>query len=68
MNHLALGEPSVEKGYQTLSERHAEMREKPKIGRDGKWQLNLYDPNFTRSELMEPIPVAVPCCSPIINP
>ena len=25
----------------------------PKVGRDGKWQLNLYDPNLTRSELME---------------
>jgi hypothetical protein len=31
--------------------------EKPKIGRDGKWQLNLYDPNGTRAELMEPKPV-----------
>ena len=37
----------------------------PKIGRDGKWQLNLYDPNLTRAELMEPKPVQKPCCSPI---
>lgn len=32
----------------------------PKIGRDGKWQLNLYDPNLTRVELMEPKPVRTP--------
>jgi hypothetical protein len=24
------------------------MPEKPKVGRDGKWQLNLYDPNLSR--------------------
>ena len=42
-------------------------RDKPQIGRDGKWQYNLYDPNFTRVELMEPKPVQKPCCSPIIE-
>jgi hypothetical protein len=41
--------------------------EKPEIGRDGKWQLNLYDPNFTRVELMEPKPVRKPCCSPMLQ-
>jgi len=41
--------------------------EQPKIGRDGKWQLNLYDPNSTRVELMEPKPVKTPCCSPIVE-
>jgi hypothetical protein len=39
----------------------------PKIGRDGKWQLNLYDPNLTRAELMEPKPVQPPCCSPFLD-
>jgi len=43
--------------------RGAKLDEKPQIGRDGKWQLNLYDPNFTRVELMEPKPVEKPCCS-----
>jgi catechol 2,3-dioxygenase-like lactoylglutathione lyase family enzyme len=64
MHHLALGVPSVEAGYKTLSERGMHM-EKPEIGRDGKWQLNLYDPNLTRAELMEPKPVRTPCCSPM---
>jgi len=64
MHHVALGVPSVEAGYTTLSARGMHM-EKPQIGRDGKWQLNLYDPNLTRSELMEPKPVRTPCCSPM---
>jgi hypothetical protein len=29
--------------------------------------LNLYDPNLTRAELMEPAPVQTPCCSPFIK-
>ena len=33
------------------------------MGRDGKWQLNLYDPDFTRIELMEFKPIEKPCCS-----
>jgi len=66
MHHLALGVPSVEAGYKTVVERGMNA-EKPKIGRDGKWQLNLYDPNGTRAELMEPTPVERPCCSPILT-
>jgi lactoylglutathione lyase len=64
MHHLALGVPSVAAGYQTLTERGMHL-EQPRIGRDGKWQLNLYDPNLTRCELMEPKPVRTPCCSPM---
>ena len=64
MHHLALGVPSVEAGYKTLSGRGMKI-EQPQIGRDGKWQLNLYDPNLTRCELMEPTPVRTPCCSPM---
>jgi catechol 2,3-dioxygenase-like lactoylglutathione lyase family enzyme len=66
MHHLALGVPSVAAGYTTVVERGLKP-EKPQIGRDGKWQLNLYDPNSTRVELMEPKPVRTPCCSPILE-
>lgn len=65
MHHLALGVPSVSEAYKTLSKRDPGIKEKPQIGRDGKWQLNLYDPNLTRAELMEPKPVRTPCCSPM---
>jgi len=66
MHHLALGVPSVADGYKTVVARGMNP-EKPKIGRDGKWQLNLYDPTGTRAELMEPKPVEKPCCSPILD-
>jgi catechol 2,3-dioxygenase-like lactoylglutathione lyase family enzyme len=68
MHHLALGVPSVEAGFKTLQERSFDVKnEKPKIGRDGKWQLNLYDAGLTRTELMEPAPVQTPCCSEFIK-
>jgi len=44
------------------------INEAPKIGRDGKWQLNLYDPDETRVELMEFTPVEKPCCSEYTGP
>lgn len=67
MNHMALGVPSVEQGYKTVTGRGLTPAQGPKIGRDGKWQLNLYDHNLTRAELMEPKPVEKPCCSPILE-
>jgi catechol 2,3-dioxygenase-like lactoylglutathione lyase family enzyme len=66
MNHMALGVPSVAAGHKIVTERGLKTEE-PKVGRDGKWQLNLYDPNFTRAELMEPKPVETPCCSPFLD-
>ena len=68
MHHLALGVPDIQAGFKTVLSRGLHPPDSPKIGRDGKWQLNLYDVNFTRTELMEPKPVETPCCSPYINP
>ncbi len=65
VHHFALGVPSVSEAYKIVLERDPKITEKPQIGRDGKWQLNLYDPNQTRAELMEPKPVRTPCCSPM---
>jgi catechol 2,3-dioxygenase-like lactoylglutathione lyase family enzyme len=65
MNHVALGVPNVNAAYKTLLKRDRKLPEKPQIGRDGKWQLSLYDPDGTRVELMEPKPVRKPCCSPM---
>lgn len=67
MHHLSLGVPSIQDGYKLALDRGYTAKEKPQIGRDGKWQYNLYDPNFTRVELMEPKPVQKPCCSPIME-
>jgi catechol 2,3-dioxygenase-like lactoylglutathione lyase family enzyme len=66
MHHFALGVASVKAGDETVLKRGLKA-EPPQIGRDGKWQLNLYDPNYTRVELMEPKPVQKPCCSPIMQ-
>ena len=66
MHHFALGVPDVRASYAELLKRGLKSKEKPEIGRDGKWQFNLYDPNFTRVELMEPKPVEKPCCSPML--
>jgi len=65
MHHFALGTPSVDGSYKILLKRGLKTTEAPKIGRDGKWQLNLYDPYLTRVEMMEPAPVRKPCCSAI---
>jgi catechol 2,3-dioxygenase-like lactoylglutathione lyase family enzyme len=66
MNHLALGVKSIQPAYQTVLKHRGQPLQPPKIGRDGKWQLNLYDPDLTRVELMEFKPVETPCCSPML--
>lgn len=67
MHHFALGVPDIQAGYREVVANGIKPPQGPKIGRDGKWQLNLYDPNLTRVELMEPKPVEKPCCSPILG-
>jgi lactoylglutathione lyase len=67
MHHLALGVPNIKEAYSTITSRGYKPEQPPKIGRDGKWQLNLYDPNQTRAELMEFKPVETPCCSPMLG-
>ena len=64
MHHLSLRVPSIQAGLESVTGRGYKA-DQPKVGRDGKWQLNLYDPDLTRVELMEPKPVQKPCCSPI---
>jgi catechol 2,3-dioxygenase-like lactoylglutathione lyase family enzyme len=63
MNHVALGVPDIHAAAKQLLTNGMKLTEEPKIGRDGKWQLNLYDPDDTRVELMEFTPTQKPCCS-----
>jgi catechol 2,3-dioxygenase-like lactoylglutathione lyase family enzyme len=63
MNHFALGVPDIHTAEKRVIDHGFTPGEKPKIGRDGKWQLNLYDPALTRVECMEFKPVQTPCCS-----
>jgi catechol 2,3-dioxygenase-like lactoylglutathione lyase family enzyme len=68
MNHIALGVPDIHVAEQQLKKNGFKSTEEPKIGRDGKWQLNLYDPDETRVELMEFKPTEKPCCSEYTGP
>ncbi len=68
MNHIALGVNDIHAAERKLLANGAKLREKPEIGRDGKWQLNLYDAAGTRIEFMEFAPVRNPCCAPYAGP
>lgn len=68
MNHIALGVSDIHAAQQQLIKNGLKADEQPQIGRDGKWQLNLYDPDGTRVELMEFAPVEKPCCSEYTGP
>jgi catechol 2,3-dioxygenase-like lactoylglutathione lyase family enzyme len=63
MNHIALGVPDIHAIQAQLDQIGVKYPEPPKIGRDGKYQLNLYDADLTRTEFMEFKPVQKPCCS-----
>ena len=70
LNHLSIGVVNMEKAVTTLdsAERLNNEHVGPQIGKDGKWQYNLFDPDETRLELMEYSPVEKPCCSPFTAP
>ncbi len=65
-DHLSIGEASVTAAYERLKAgnrldgRHDDA---PKIGKDGKEQFNLYDPDGIRLELMNFHATEKPCCS-----
>jgi catechol 2,3-dioxygenase-like lactoylglutathione lyase family enzyme len=68
LDHFALGVQNMEQSVNLLYEgdRLTAKHSPPQIGRDGKWQLNLYDPDGTRAEMMEFQPAVKPCCSPFL--
>jgi catechol 2,3-dioxygenase-like lactoylglutathione lyase family enzyme len=70
MHHISLGVADM-KQTQVLLESHGwkpHGDEQAEIGRDGKWQLDLFDPDYTRVELMEFKPAQKPCCSDFTGP
>ncbi len=68
MNHIALGVTDIKAARERLLKNGWKPSEEPQIGRDGKWQLNLYDPDDTRIEFMEFTPTQKPCCSEYTGP
>jgi len=67
-NHIAIGTTDIRAAQKKLIDNGVKLTEQPKIGRGGKWQLNLYDPDDTRIEFMEFTPVQKPCCSEYTGP
>ena len=59
-HHACLLVPDIQAEWEVVRARTpADKRgalQKPRIGRNNKWQLNLFDPDGTRVELMEPFP------------
>ena len=66
MNHISLGVTDIKAADARLIKNGWKSNEEPKLGRDGKWQLNVYDD--TRVEYMEFKPAAKPCCSEFTGP
>lgn len=66
LNHFSIGVRNMEEAVTTLykEDRLSPKHDGPSMGKDGKWQANLYDPDGTRVELMEFQPAMKPCCSP----
>jgi catechol 2,3-dioxygenase-like lactoylglutathione lyase family enzyme len=68
LNHVALGVASVPDAYNVLEAgKRLEGRHdgRPtKVGLDGKYEFNMYDPDGVRLELMNFKPTEKPCCSP----
>jgi len=66
LDHFSIGEVSVPAAYKELEAgnrltgRHDQG---PKVGLDGKYQFNLYDPDGIRVELMNLHATEKPCCS-----
>lgn len=69
MNHFSLGIGQMSDVVQALARNKCEGPNctKTQMGRDGKVQLNLFDPDLTRVEYMEFLPTGTPCCSPILG-
>ncbi len=70
MNHFSLGTDHMQTVLVQLQANHCEGKNCTAIqaGRDGKIQLNLYDPHLTRVEYMEFKNVMKPCCSDFAGP
>jgi len=68
LDHVAIGENSVDEAASTLKSQGrlegVQCDKSTKIGKDGKGQFNLYDPDEIRSELMNFHATEKPCCSP----
>jgi lactoylglutathione lyase len=59
LHHVALLVPDIQKALETARERSGDPASvrAPQVGRNRRWQLNLFDPDGSRAELMEPFTI-----------
>jgi len=61
LHHLALQVPDIQKALEAIRQSPSGWEpatvESPRVGRNNRWQLNLYDPDGSRTELMEPFTI-----------
>jgi catechol 2,3-dioxygenase-like lactoylglutathione lyase family enzyme len=61
LHHICLVVPDIQAAWEAVASRtDPSMRPQlspPNVGRNNRWQLNLYDPDGTRTELMEPFTI-----------
>jgi catechol 2,3-dioxygenase-like lactoylglutathione lyase family enzyme len=69
MDHVSLGVAEMKAAVEGLEKNGCDpaVCGASKVGIDGKVQLNLYDPDLTRVEMMEFAPMKEPCCSPFMG-
>ncbi len=70
LNHISLGVVDMNAAAMLMADHgwHETGEEHTQVGRDGKLQLNVFDSDRTRVELMEFRPVDKPCCSAYSGP
>ncbi|HWR14294.1 MAG TPA: VOC family protein [Terriglobales bacterium] len=70
MNHYSLGIADINDAAKGLAKSGWEptKAEHTQLGRDGKRQLNVWDPDDVRIEFMEFTPAEKPCCSEFTGP
>lgn len=58
LHHVCLIVPDIQSAWEEVARRTPQSARPrlgvPNVGRNGRWQLNLFDPDGTRVELMEP--------------
>lgn len=61
LHHVCLLVTDIQAAWEMVARRSTEsaraLLSPPQVGRNGRWQLNLYDPDGTRAELMEPFTI-----------
>jgi len=67
LDHLSVGVLSVDVAFKMLKDANrlagVQADDHPKVGKDGKGQFNMYDPDGIRLELMNFHATEKPCCS-----